>query len=62
MVIALIPTNSKDNAQDIHEQHMKLLKMAEHLELKILVLAADGAAPKLVVERWEPASKLLPAV
>jgi hypothetical protein len=50
MVIALIPTNGKDNAQDIHEQHMKLLKMAERLELKILVLAADGAAPELAAQ------------
>jgi hypothetical protein len=51
MVIALIPTNGKDNAQDIHKQHLKLLKMAEHLELKILVLAVDGADPESVSQQ-----------
>lgn len=50
MVLALIPTDGKDKAEGIHEQHMKLLKMAARLDLKVLVLAADGAAPELLAQ------------
>ncbi|KIM79427.1 hypothetical protein PILCRDRAFT_10263 [Piloderma croceum F 1598] len=50
LVIALIPTNGKDTAESIHEQHMVLLKMAACLELKVLVMAADGAAPELAAQ------------
>jgi hypothetical protein len=42
LVIALIPTDGKDMAESIHEQHIVLLKMAARLELKVLVTAADG--------------------
>lgn len=47
MVLALVPTNSKDNADGIHGQHMLLLKMADQLDLKVLALAADGASAEL---------------
>ena len=47
MVLALIPTNNKDNADGIHKIHMLLLKMADQLSLRILALAADGALAEL---------------
>jgi hypothetical protein len=50
LVVALIPTDGKDTAVIIHEQHMILLKMAECLDLKVLVMGADGAAPKLAAQ------------
>jgi hypothetical protein len=50
LVIALIPTDGKDTAVSIHEQHMVLLKMAARLDLKVLVMAADGAAPELAAQ------------
>lgn len=57
IVIALIPANGKDTAEVIHEQHMLLLKMAERLDLKVLVLAADGAAPELKAQAMMDSEK-----
>jgi hypothetical protein len=51
LVLALIPTDGKDQAVGIHEQHMKLLKMAVPLDIKVLIMAADGAAPELLAPR-----------
>ena len=50
LVLALIPTDGKDDAEGIHEQHLKLLKMAARLDIKILVMSADGAGPKLLAQ------------
>ena len=47
MVLALIPTNSKDNAEGIHKIHMLLLKMTDQLDLRVLALATDGASAEL---------------
>lgn len=49
-MLALIPTDGKDKAEGIHEQHMKLLKMAARLDIKVLIMAADGAAPELLAQ------------
>ena len=50
-VIALIPTDGKDDAAGILEQHLKLLKMAAQLNLPIISFAADGAASELSAQR-----------
>jgi hypothetical protein len=50
VVVALIPTNGTDDAEGIHEQHMKLLKMAAQLDLKIISCAADGASAELAAQ------------
>lgn len=50
LVVALIPTDGTEKAVGIHEQHMVILKMAERLDLKVLVMAADGAAPELAAQ------------
>jgi hypothetical protein len=47
MVLALIPTDGKDNAGGIHEELMNLLCMAKRLNLPVIVFAADGAASEL---------------
>jgi hypothetical protein len=49
-MLALIPTDGKDKADSIHEQHMKLLKMAACLDIKVLVMSADGAVPELLAQ------------
>ncbi|KAJ7194862.1 hypothetical protein GGX14DRAFT_359779 [Mycena pura] len=46
-VIALIPTDGKDDAKKILELHLKLLKMAAELTLPVISFAADGAASEL---------------
>lgn len=50
IVVALIPNNGKETAEQIHQHHMKLLKMAAQLGLKIVSCAADGAAPELAAQ------------
>jgi hypothetical protein len=50
LVLALILTDRKDKAEGIHEQHMKLLKMAAHLDIKVLVMSTDGIAPELLAQ------------
>jgi hypothetical protein len=63
LVIALIPTDETEKAVNIHEQHMVLLKMAARLDLKILVMAADGAAPELATQELMDQEKMeLPAL
>jgi hypothetical protein len=57
IVIALIPTDGKDDADCIHGMHVRILQMAETLELKILVFAADGAAPELAAQSKMDESK-----
>ncbi|KAJ7054413.1 hypothetical protein C8F01DRAFT_1259690 [Mycena amicta] len=46
-VVALIPTDGKDDAAKILEGHLKLLKMAAELSLPVIMFAADGAASEL---------------
>ncbi|KAJ3766604.1 hypothetical protein FB446DRAFT_757584 [Lentinula raphanica] len=47
VVIALLPTNGKETSEEIHQIHMRLIAMAEQLELPIVALVADGAATEL---------------
>jgi hypothetical protein len=47
VVVALLPTNGKESAVQIHNYYMKLLKMADQLDLKIISSASDGAAAEL---------------
>ncbi|KAJ7821764.1 hypothetical protein B0H14DRAFT_2599009 [Mycena olivaceomarginata] len=49
-VVALLPTDGKDDAPKIIEQHLKLLKMAAELSLPIVSFAADGAASELAAQ------------
>src|ERR1700743_1433189 len=36
IVFVLIPNNGKEDAQQIHQHHMRLLKMASQLKLKVI--------------------------
>jgi hypothetical protein len=47
IVIALIPNNGKETAEDIYKYHVTLLKMAAELGIKIITGASDGAAAEL---------------
>lgn len=47
VVVALIPNNGKETAEDIHKYYMKFLKMADQLNMKIVSSASDGAAAEL---------------
>ncbi|KAJ7080860.1 hypothetical protein C8R44DRAFT_754213 [Mycena epipterygia] len=49
-VVALLPTDGKDNAAKIVEQNLKLLQMAAELSLPIISFAADGAASELAAQ------------
>ncbi|KAJ7812191.1 hypothetical protein B0H14DRAFT_3753374 [Mycena olivaceomarginata] len=49
-VVALIPTDGKDDAPKIMEQNLKLLQMAAQLDLKVVSFAADGAASELAAQ------------
>lgn len=49
-MIALIPTSGNDNADDIHAQHMKALKMASNLSLPVISFAADGATLEMAAQ------------
>ncbi|KAJ7837146.1 hypothetical protein B0H13DRAFT_1912627 [Mycena leptocephala] len=46
-VVALIPTDGKDDAHKIIESNLKLLKMSAELSLPVVSFAADGAASEL---------------
>ncbi|KAF8169334.1 hypothetical protein K438DRAFT_1774346 [Mycena galopus ATCC 62051] len=50
MVVALIPTTGKDDAEGIHELQLKLLKMAANLNMQVVSFAADGAAAELAAQ------------
>lgn len=50
MVIALIATSGKDDAQQIHTQHMNALGMAANLLLPVVSFAADGAASEMAAQ------------
>lgn len=50
MVIALIPTSGKDDAEEIHTQHMNALRMAANLSLPVVSFAADGAASEMAAQ------------
>src|SRR6266852_2518242 len=50
VVVALIPTNGKETAEEIHQRHMRLLKMATQLNIKVIACASDGAANELAVQ------------
>ena len=50
MVIALLPTNGKEDADGVHHHHMKLQAMARQLALPLIILAADGAAVELAAQ------------
>ncbi|KAJ3911642.1 hypothetical protein F5877DRAFT_55061 [Lentinula edodes] len=47
IVIALLPTAGKEDADEIHSMHMRLMQMAEDLGLPIIAMVADGAATEL---------------
>ncbi|CDO76768.1 hypothetical protein BN946_scf185028.g19 [Trametes cinnabarina] len=44
LVIALQPTKGNDDAASIYALNLKLLEMAEQLDIKVVSLAADGAS------------------
>ncbi|KAJ7511549.1 hypothetical protein B0H11DRAFT_2268643 [Mycena galericulata] len=50
-VVALLPTNGKDDAAKIVEQHLKLIAMAAELSLSVVSFAADGAASELSAQK-----------
>lgn len=50
VVVALIPTNGKETAEEIHQHHMRLLKMAAQLDIKVIACASDGAANELAAQ------------
>jgi hypothetical protein len=50
VVVALIPNNGKETAEQIHEHHMKLLKMATQLHIKVISCASDGASNELAAQ------------
>ncbi|KAJ7254267.1 hypothetical protein C8J57DRAFT_1437247 [Mycena rebaudengoi] len=50
-VVALIPTDGKDDAAKIVEQHLRLLAMAAELSLPVVSFAADGAASELAAQK-----------
>ncbi|KAJ7191248.1 hypothetical protein GGX14DRAFT_407314 [Mycena pura] len=49
-VVALIPTDGKDDANKIAEEHLKLLQMAKYHDLSVISFAADGAASELAAQ------------
>ncbi|KAF7321180.1 hypothetical protein HMN09_00206400 [Mycena chlorophos] len=49
-VVALLPTNGKDDAEKVLELNMTLLKMADELGLPVVTFAADGAASELLAQ------------
>ncbi|KAJ7430573.1 hypothetical protein B0H11DRAFT_1942811 [Mycena galericulata] len=51
-VVALLPTDEKDDADKIVEEHLKLLKMAAELKLPVISFAADGAASELATQNF----------
>ncbi|KAJ6543068.1 hypothetical protein B0H19DRAFT_1268241 [Mycena capillaripes] len=50
MVVSLIPTTGKDDAEGIHALQLKLLKMAANLNMQIVSFAADGASAELAAQ------------
>ena len=50
VVVALIPTNGKETAEEIHQNHTRLLKMAAQLDIKVIACASDGAANELAAQ------------
>ncbi|KAJ7266521.1 hypothetical protein C8J57DRAFT_977001, partial [Mycena rebaudengoi] len=56
-VVALLPTDGKDDAAKILEQQRKLLKIAAELSLSIISFAADGAASELAAQNLMDSQK-----
>ncbi|KAJ6579492.1 hypothetical protein DFH09DRAFT_1445551 [Mycena vulgaris] len=50
-VVALLPTDGKDDAAKIVEQQLKLLAMAAELSLPVVCFSADGAASELAAQK-----------
>jgi hypothetical protein len=50
VVVALIPTNGKETGEDIHENNMKLLRMAGQLDIKVITCALHGATSELAAQ------------
>ena len=50
VVVALILTNGKETGEEIHENNMKLLRMAGQLDIKLITCASDGAASALAAQ------------
>jgi hypothetical protein len=50
VVVALIPTNGKETGEEIHQNNMKLLRMAGQLDIKVITCASDGAASELAAQ------------
>ncbi|KAJ7269009.1 hypothetical protein C8J57DRAFT_1066950 [Mycena rebaudengoi] len=51
IVVALIPTDGKDDAPKIVELQLKLLAMAAELSIDVISFAADGAASELAAQK-----------
>jgi hypothetical protein len=49
-VVALLPTDGKDDAAKIVEEQLRLLQMAAELSLPVVSFAADGAASELAAQ------------
>ncbi|KAJ7082107.1 hypothetical protein C8R44DRAFT_992225 [Mycena epipterygia] len=56
-VVALLPTNGKDDGPKIVEQQLKLLAMAAQLSLPVVCFAADGAASELAAQKLMDSQK-----
>jgi len=50
VVIALLPMSGKDDAEEIHTQHMNALGMAANLLLPVVSFAVDGAASEMAAQ------------
>ena len=47
VVVALIPTNGKDDVAEIHALHMTFWRMAEDLDISVLACSGDSVASEL---------------
>ncbi|KAF4618575.1 hypothetical protein D9613_009688 [Agrocybe pediades] len=50
LVIALLPTNGKEDAAEIHTHHIKIQAMAQQLSLPLVAFGTDGAAVELAAQ------------
>ncbi|KAJ7079838.1 hypothetical protein C8R44DRAFT_654000, partial [Mycena epipterygia] len=56
-VVALLPTDGKDDGPKIVQQQLKLLAMAAQLSLPVVCFAADGAASELAAQKLMDSQK-----
>ncbi|KAG5352611.1 hypothetical protein C0989_001567 [Termitomyces sp. Mn162] len=50
LVVALLPTNGKETADDIHLKHLQIHMMAGKLKLPVVAFMANGAANELAAQ------------